>query len=107
MSWYLYAGLVVIALGLISHFIGKPKFWKLTRKYPDQALQFFQENPDTWMVFYEKPEGGYRAHAPSAEWDGPFRISVPSISTQLFVVYGRTGKYEAAQEEFVRLAERF
>jgi len=104
MNWYWYVVLGVVGIGMFSHFIGSPNFWKLTRKHPERALQFFENNTDVWMVFYEKPAEGYSAHAPKSEWDGPFRISVPSVSNQLLVVYGRTDKYEASQKEFVRLS---
>ena len=104
MNWYWYVVLGVAGIGLYFHFTGKPSFWKLTRKYPERALHFFENNPDVWMVFYEKPAEGYSAHVPKAEWVGPFRISVPRVSNRLLVVYGRADKLEASQEEFVRLS---
>ena len=103
MSWYWYVLLAVVAWLVITYMMGKPGFWKLTRQHPDLALRYFIANPDVWQVFPEKPPEGYKLHAPAAEWTGPFRISDPYTPGKLIVVYGRSDKIEAAQDEFVKI----
>ena len=102
MAWYWWLAIGLVAWLGISHFIGKPGFWKLTRRHPEAALQFFLNEPENWMVFFEEPPGGYRSVAPKEQWSGPFRMIVPSLPDPTVVVFGRYPDFEASQERFIK-----
>jgi len=48
-----------------------------------------------------KPPDGYRANLPSGEWDGPFKLHVPSRN-KFVTIYGQSPEYDIAQENFMR-----
>ena len=102
MAWYWYVLLMVVLASVYFHFTGKPGFWKLTRKFPEEALQFFESEPENWLVFYDKPQGGYRSVAPLKQWSGPFSLHVPRLPNNV-VIYGRQSQIEVSQERFVAL----
>ena len=60
----------------------------------------FMDN-DAFVVFEDKPTDGYKANLPSGEWDGPFKLHVPSIN-KFVTIYGRSPEYQTAQENFMR-----
>ena len=79
---------------------GNLKFWKLANAHPEEAYSFFSAN-DCFVVFESEPPGGYRASLLAGEWDGPFKLSVPSKG-RVVTIYGRVPEYENAQENFIR-----
>jgi len=90
--------ITIIAAFLYFHFKGNPKFWRLTRKYPEEAYRFFYEN-DAWFVAdgIHNPIG---SKPPSGEWDGPFRIIVPGIG--LIKIYGKAETSNESEKEFIK-----
>ena len=78
---------------------GNLKFWKVAQAHPEEAYAFFKRNP-CFVVFDSEPPGGYRASLPSGEWDGPFKLPVPS-QNRVITIYGRSPEYQAAQENFI------
>ena len=96
---------VAIVVGfLYYHFVlvkgGNLKFWKVVNAHPEEAYSFFKAN-DCFVVFESEPPGGYRASLPAGEWDGPFKLPVPSKG-QVVTVYGHVPEYQNAQENFIR-----
>jgi hypothetical protein len=79
---------------------GNLEFWKVVNAHPEEAYSFFKGN-DSFVVFDSEPPGGYRANLPSGEWDGPFKLLVPSKS-RVVTIYGRSPEYQVAQEGFAR-----
>lgn len=90
---YLYYRFVLVKSGNL-------KFWKVISSHADEAYSFFMSN-DCFVVFESEPLGGYRASLPAGEWDGPFKLSVPSKG-RVVTIYGRDPEYQTAQEDFVR-----
>ena len=81
---------------------GKHKFWKFAKSHPEVAYYFFK-GEDCFMLFDYKPQNGYGPDLSSGEWDGPFRLNMPSRGCTL-TIYGRTPYYETALQNFI---ERF
>lgn len=79
---------------------GNLKFWKVVNSHPEEAYSFFKRN-DCFVVFDSDPSGGYRANLPAGEWDGPFKLPVPS-KDRVVTIYGRTPEYHDAQEDFIK-----
>ncbi len=79
---------------------GNLKFWKVVNAHPEKAYSFFKAN-DCFVVFESEPPGGYRASLPAGEWDGPFKLPVPSKG-RVVTIYGRVPEYQNAQENFIR-----
>jgi hypothetical protein len=92
------AGFLYYYFVLVKH--GKLKFWKFAKNHPEDAYSFFIRD-DSFVVFDSKPPGGYRANLPSGEWDGPFRLHVPS-KNRIIIIFGRVPEYLSAQEKFRR-----
>lgn len=101
MKWII---IIIIAGFLYYRFVlvkcGKLKFWKLAKNDPELVYSFFTSD-DSFVVFDNKPSDGYRANLPSGEWDGPFRLYVPSKNT-FVTIFGRVPEYQIAQEKFLR-----
>lgn len=74
----------------ISHFLGKPDFWKLTRKHPMEAWDFFNSHP-AWFI-EDKPL--------NVDVTGPFRIVNPTDGG-LVRIYCLTSQLESSQREFM------
>ncbi len=83
--------LIVISFFLISHFLGKPDFWKLTRKHPFEAWQFFNNHP-AWFVG-DKPL--------DVDVVGPFRVVNP-VDGNLVRIYCQSSQLESSQSEFMK-----
>ena len=100
MEWIVF---IVIAGYLYYRFVivksGNIKFWKVANSYPEEAYAFFQGN-NCFVVFDGEPPGGYRANLPEGEWDGPFKLPVPSKGI-VVTIYGRAPEYQNAQENFI------
>jgi len=79
---------------------GNLKFWKVANSHPEDAYVFFKHN-DCFVVFDSDPPGGCRANLLSGEWDGPFRLQVPS-KDRVVTIYGRVPEYQSAQDNFIR-----
>jgi|LQYC01.1.fsa_nt_gi hypothetical protein len=101
MEWLI--GIVIVGF-LYYRFVivkgGNLKFWKIVNGHPEEAYYFFKGN-DCFMVFDSEPPGGYRANLPPGEWDGPFKLPVPSKNS-VVTIYGRSPEYQTAQEDFIR-----
>lgn len=102
MEWVVGILGVAVACMVTAHFMGKPKFWKLTRKYPAEALHMFRTE-DCWRVFESEPIGGFKSQLPGAasEWTGPLRVLDPSTGA-LVVVFGKSPEMEVSQDRFVQ-----
>jgi hypothetical protein len=96
--WIIIVIISLVVLYTILHFLGKPNFWKLTRKYPDEAYNFFLEN-DCWFVV----DGVNNSGPPKDKnnWIGPFSLFLPNIN-KLIKIYGKSAEYEKSEEEFIR-----
>ena len=101
MEWLI--GVVIVGF-LYYRFVlvksGNLGFWTVVNGHPDEAYSFFKNN-EYFEVFDSEPPGGYRANLPKGEWDGPFKLPVPSRG-RVVTIYGRSPGYQAAQEGFVR-----
>lgn len=101
MKWLI---IIVVAGFLYYRFVlvkgGNLKFWKFAKAHPEEAYSFFMGN-DAFVVFEGKPTDGYKSNLPSGEWDGPFKLHVPSIN-KFVTIYGRPPEYQTAQENFMR-----
>ena len=101
MEWLV---IIVIAGFIYYHFVlvkgGNIKFWKAVSGHPEEAYLFFQNN-SCFIIFDVKPPGGYLTNLPAGEWEGPFKLYVPSIDKTL-TIYGRTPEYQIAQKDFTR-----
>lgn len=96
MKWILIIILLIVIFLIIIR-RGNITFWKLVKKHPFQAYEFFINN-DCWFVIYPndldiKPSDG--------EWTGPFFVIMPQIGR--LKIYGKVGEFEKKQEEFVEL----
>jgi hypothetical protein len=99
MYWMIFA--LIIAILLFYIFLkrrGNFDFWKLIAKFPDEAYDFFI-NEGSWIVFVEKPGTNFQDALPEGEWDGPFRLVVPSIN-RIVYIFGRVPDYHESQKEF-------
>ena len=83
--------LIVGAFLIIGHFAGKPDFWKLTRKHPFEAWQFFNNHP-AWFI-EDKPL--------NADVVGPFRVLNP-LDGNLVRIYCLTSQLDSSQAEFMK-----
>ena len=90
---YLYYRFVIVKSGNLN-------FWKVVNRHPEKAYAFFQSN-NSFVVFNGEPSGGYRANLPEDEWDGPFRLYVPSQG-RFVIIYGQVPEYQIAQEHFIK-----
>lgn len=101
MEWLI---IIVIAGFLYYRFVlvkgGNLKFWKFAKAHPEEAYSFFMGN-DAFVVFDSIPLEGFKANSPLGEWDGPFKLYVPSIN-KFVTIYGRHPGYQTAQEDFMR-----
>jgi hypothetical protein len=102
MKWLI---VIVVAGFLYYRFVlvkgGNLKFWKIVKTHPEEAYSLFTDN-DCFVVFDRNPPDGYQANLPLGEWDGPFRLHVPS-RTRFVTIYGRSPDYQIAQEDFMKI----
>ena len=100
MEWLI--GIAIVGF-LYCHFVliksGNLKFWKVANVHPEEAYAFFKRN-DCFVVFDSEPPSGYRANLPSGDWDGPFKLPVPS-QNRVVTIYGRSPDYQTAQDNFM------
>jgi hypothetical protein len=85
--------------GMLHTTIHSARFWHIAMKDPDAVYDFVLSSPD-WHVFREKPPGGFGAHLPPGEWDGPFNLS-SKTGRPVIHAFGRTPGYEGSQQDFV------
>jgi len=101
MKWLIF---IVVAGFLYYRFVlvksGNLKFWKFAKAHPEEAYSFFISN-DAFVAFEDKPTDGYKANLPSGEWDGPFKLHVPSVN-KFVTIYGRPPEYQNEQKNFMR-----
>ena len=107
-KWLIIIVIAVIAGFLYYRFIlvkhGNLKFWKFVNAHPEEAYSFFMDN-DAFVIFDNKPIDGYKANLPSGDWDGPFKIYVPS-KYKVVTIYGRHPEFQIAQKDFMRSFHR-
>ncbi|MDO9024721.1 hypothetical protein [Zwartia sp.] len=92
MEWVITIGVMIVAWFLISHHLGKPNFWKLTRQHPQEAWRFFNSQPE-WHID-TKPQG--------LKVTGPFRVVNP-YTNEFVKVYCNADEIEQSEEKFMRL----
>lgn len=101
MEWLIFTAIVGF---LYYRFVlvkgGNLKFWGVVKDHPEEAYLFFKRNR-CFMVFDSEPPGGYRAHLPTGDWDGPFKFLVPS-QNMVVTIYGRLPEYQTAQDDFIK-----
>jgi len=106
MKWLILLFSAVIAIGSCFRFIpgkgGRHKFWEFAKSHPEVAYYFFK-GEDCFMVFDYTPQNGNQPDLPSGEWEGPFKLPVPSRRCTL-TIYGRSPYYHNAMQNFI---ERF
>lgn len=100
MEWVVGIGIAVFLYWLIILRPGALGFWRLAGRNPDAAYDHLVSDR-CWTVFENGIPDGDRSVFPSAEWDGPFRLWVPKLGSQI-VVFGRVGEYEKSQQAFVQ-----
>jgi hypothetical protein len=93
----------IAAIGFIYYYFSKNSslsFWKVAHAYPEEAYVFLKQNP-CFIIFEDEPTGGYKTNLPKGEWEGPFKLPVPS-QNRVVTIYGRSPEYQTAQDKFVR-----
>ena len=98
--------IIIVVLGLtyyfvVSHLLGKPRFWKLTRKYPDAAYAWFLKE-ECWVVQQENSVGVQEPNfpLPRDRYIGPFRIALPR-SRRLISVWCDKERIEGSQQRCI------
>ena len=100
MQWVLLVIILIVAYYFVILKPGRLDFWKVASKHPDAVFEMFQQH-DCWHVFVDKPEDGYKSELADGEWDGPFKLAIPSLGSRLVTVYGKVPEYEKTQQEFM------
>jgi len=90
MDIFLWLLIGLIAWFAISHMMGKPDFWKATRKNPDLAWEFFNSHP-AWHVEI-KPT--------NINVVGPFRVVNP-INGMIVKIWCESSQIEVSQNQFM------
>ncbi len=97
--------LLIALAGVVFWFFimktGNIDFWKLAQKHPEEAYSFFVNN-NNFIVFDHKPVDGFGSSLPPGDWDGPFKLRVPSKDMTV-TIYGKSPEYVESQNEFTRL----
>ncbi len=100
MKWVVIIGVI---LYLYYRFVmvkaGNLQFWKIANSNPDEAYMFFMAS-ENFFIFEENLGGGYRKNLPPGEWDGPFKLFVPSKRISV-TIFGRVPDYEVEQDKFM------
>lgn len=104
--------IILLLVGLIlwiffSLRAGKLTFWKLVGRHPNEAYQYFKNNPDVWKVIDSEDskfiEDFLRTNANyKKEWVGPYRLYVPSLE-RVIQIFGKSDVYEKEQEKLILL----
>jgi hypothetical protein len=79
---------------------GKIDFWKLAKKFPDDAYDYFQSE-ECWMIFENELPEDYHTIAPKKSWTGPFQHKVPKLGGIVIKVFGRYPDFNQSQNRFV------
>lgn len=95
MEWIFGIGVLIVFWFLIAHNLGKPSFWKMTRKYPKEAWEFFNLHPE-WHIG-TKPVG--------LRVTGPFRVLNP-YTNEMVKVYCNSNEIEQSEEKFMQLLKK-
>jgi len=90
MDVLLWVFIIAVGFFILSHLMGKPDFWKLTRQHPVDAWHFFNNHP-AWYI-ENKPL--------NIDVVGPFRIVNP-FDGSLVKIYCQTNQLESSQKEFM------
>lgn len=83
---------------------GNLSFWQLVAKYPSVALGFFLKNEEAWFVDAGSLDQD-KSILKIGEWDGPFQLMMPNMNNKMMKVFGKVGKYEESQKEFINLVK--
>ena len=87
--------LLLLVFFVFPSFLGKPSFWKATRKNPGEAWTFFTTHSEWYLE--DKPT--------NINVVGPFRIVNPHNGS-LVKLYCDASKIEGSQEEFLGLISK-
>ena len=90
--------ILIYYVSVLRH--GRVDFWNLARKHPDLVYDSFRQS-ECWIVFLDKPPGGFKASLPPGEWDGPFKLAIPKLGGKIITIYGKVSEYEKAQQAFI------
>ena len=72
-------------------------FWKLASKIPDQAYEWFLNDP-CWIIY--DPPSGKNEKPDRNEYNGGFFLSVPSLGRKI-KVYGKFDLIEESEKRFI------
>lgn len=99
-SGYVVLGLLLLgAIWLITYLSGNPGFWHVAAKYPDEAYEWFSQDPG-WIVVHAGdptprfPGGG-------SEYVGPFTLYIPQLGNERVKVYALADRLEDSQTAFL------
>ena len=91
MNIFLILILILVAIFFIASAFGNPGFWKATRKYPNEAWEFFSTNSE-WH-FEEEPK--------NIDVMGPYYIVNPNNGA-LVKIYCDSIKINESQKRFLQ-----
>lgn len=78
---------------------GNLNFWKIVARHPDEFYLFIKDNP-SFFVFEGESSARLRAKLPSGEWEGPFKLAVPSRNI-VITFFGLMPGYKTEQAKFL------
>ncbi len=79
--------------------IGRPRFWRVASKHPDEAYDWFVRE-QCWIVVDpddadpDKPE-------PRSDYSGPFMLWVPKLGWKRVIIYGKHDEIEDSERRFL------
>ena len=86
---------IFLGIGYFYTRAGRLSFWKLASKIPDQAFDWFRDDP-AWAIVQK----GQHPPEPRSDFDGPFTLAIPRLGTTIRI-YGRQNEYEASEQKFL------
>ena len=99
MTYFIIGLLIVGAIWLFSYLGGNPQFWHVAAKYPDEAFDWFMEEP-CWVVV--EPDGPPPSFPEGrSAYSGPFSHFVPKLGNRRVQVFGLADAIEASQHQFL------
>jgi len=99
-------GLLFAGIGIwyLLYRRGKPDFWRLAARYPDDAYDWFLSDP-CWVVL--QPDSPFTAlPEPRGDYTGPFWLWVPKFGNRRVTVYGHHALIERSQGRFLETMQR-
>lgn len=101
MEWII--GVVIIGF-LYYKFVlvkaGNLNFWKTIARHPDEFYEFIKNNQN-FIVFETESSAGLRGKLPPGDWEGPFKLAVPSKKI-VINFFGLLPAYKMEQEKFLK-----